>query len=758
MDRTFTAAKAQYGALQAKIINELTGNTTSYTKRDMVDAHNNNRAEFDKSTTAIESLRSKIATLNHFGRTGSPEDKFEQYIVARAASDSEDFNRIYTIENGNARFSSNAIEEVQRAFDSYLKCDGVTFVSSEFRKISAGINAQGKDPSMSFAEFARDAIAMEAKKNNEDPAKKIENAIFKHKTREELGWDDIHQQCKKKTGYGFTCYIINEYSLLNNVAHDIRWCVARDSGDSWVGGGKKWWDYYGGGPYYLICRGADIPFILMHARSHQFKGTDDQPFQTVGTVDRPSRAQIFQFAIDVLQTEAKEWDGEYEDKKFGYRDFQILKTVPQLDVIEYDFLSLLADPNCPSRLLQEAMRMEKEENVANAIVKNAQCPYKNLVKLINSKKVSISILLAISESEQLDDNLAEMILAKDSRCAYAISKNPKCSEKIMKKIIGLDTTGGILAGYLRKEYCPLDVMWKAVREDQRHLFWQNQEMYRSLLMNPATPKEILDYVISEASKVPDNDIRHQILSLCYQHPHCAKEMVAEKLKAINVLRTQYNQQHQNDTHPAQFQLSEEDKRDLEIVLKNPQCEPAILAQVTNWFYKQPDHAEILMSVAQNPSTPENSIMKIVERIRSNIDLATALVRNPNCPFAALDKATKLLDTAAGNDRQRTRLLNAILRNKNCTQDIKDALLYRKTFENIRDTIFPEDKLIPLCTDPDIDIAYIANQQLHQVYKKQIMPDGTIGPYESNKTSSVINRIARNITQQHIAFRIAKDFF
>ena len=41
MEKLFTAAKAQYGALQAKIINELTGNT-SYTKKDMKDAMENN--------------------------------------------------------------------------------------------------------------------------------------------------------------------------------------------------------------------------------------------------------------------------------------------------------------------------------------------------------------------------------------------------------------------------------------------------------------------------------------------------------------------------------------------------------------------------------------------------------------------------------------------------------------------------------------------------------------------------------------------
>lgn len=690
--------------------------------------------------------------MNHFGNTGTPNDKFEQYVVARVAGDDQDFSKVFRISNGNVKLEGDCMEQVQRGFESYLKCDNVVLVSNDFRRISAGINANGKDPSMPFDQFVTDSVAMEAKKNNEDPDKKLEKAIFKHKTREEIGWDNIDAQCQKETGYGFTCYVINEYKLLNDVAHDIHWCVARDSGDSWVGGGKKWWDYYGGGPYYLICRGSDIPYILMHARSHQFKGTDDRPFQTVGTVDRPSRAKIFQFAIDVLNKYATEWD-----KKFT-GDFAILQTVPQLDVMEYDFLSLLSDPNCPSRLLQEAMKMEKEENVANAIAHNAQCPYRNLVKMVNAKKVDTSVLLAIADSSQLDDNLAEMILAKNPNCAYVISKNPKCSEKIMNKIIGLDKTGGIMAGYLRKEYCPEEVMWKAVRDDQSHLFWKNAEMYRSLLLNPITPKEILNYVIGEASKLPDNDIKNQILSLCYQHPNCAKEMIEEKLKSISTLRAQFNQQHQNDTHPAPFELNPQDKKDLEVVLKNPQCDPQILAQVTNWFWKQPDHAEILMSVAQNPSTPENSIMKIVSRIRSNIDLATALVKNPNCPYNALEKATKLLDTATGNDKQRTRLLNAILRNRNCTQDIKDALLYRKTFENIRDTVFPEDRLIPLCTDPDEDIAYIANIQLNQVYKKQVLPDGTVAPYEKgDKKASVINRIAQNLTMQHIAMKIAKDF-
>ena len=755
MEKLFTAAKAQYGALQAKIINELTGNT-SYTKKDMKDAMENNHDEFDKSLSTINDIKKKISDLNHFGNTGTPNEKFEQYIVSRASSDDHDFAKTIKISNGKATIDSEIIEQVQRAFESYLKCDNVMLVSSEFRKISAGINSVGKDPTMPFDTFIRESIAMEAKKNNEDPSQKLEKAIFKHKTREEIGWDNIHAECKKETGYGFTCYIIDEYKLLNDVAHNLYWCVARDSGDSWLGGGKKWWDYYGGAPYYLICRGSDIPYILMHARSHQFKGTNDQPFTTVGTVDRPSRANIFKFAIDVLNKYATEWDGKFTG------DFSVLRTVPQLDVIEYDFLSLLSDPNCPSKLLQEAMKMEKEENVSSAIVKNSQCPYKNLVKLVGAKNVSTSVLLAISQSEQLDDKLAEMILAKDKSCAYYISKNPKCSEKIMKKILPMDTTGGIMAGYLRKEYCPVEVMWKAVRDDQSHKFWKNQEMYRSLLMNPSTPKEILDYVISEASNVPDNNVRNQILSLCYEHPHCAKEIIQEKLKSINSIRSQFNQMHQNEEHPPQFELNPQDKKDLETVLKNPQCDPTILAQVTNWFYKQPDHAEILMSVAQNPSTPESSIMKIVGRIRSNIDLATALIKNPNCPYAALEKATKLLDTAAGNDRQRARMLNAILRNRNCTQDIKDALLYRKTFENIRDTIFPEDKLIPLCTDQDEDIAYIANQQLKQVYKKQVLPDGTIVPYDKDKDgrerrSSVIDRIAMSITEQHIAFRIAKDF-
>lgn len=58
MERILTAAKAQYGALQAKIINSLTGNT-SYTKKDMKDAMDNNHDEFEKSVSAINEIKTK---------------------------------------------------------------------------------------------------------------------------------------------------------------------------------------------------------------------------------------------------------------------------------------------------------------------------------------------------------------------------------------------------------------------------------------------------------------------------------------------------------------------------------------------------------------------------------------------------------------------------------------------------------------------------------------------------------------------------
>lgn len=759
--KTIEAAKIQYGALQATMINKITGNT-SYTKRDMKQAMEENKEVYDDVCTKyIPVFKTKLAEHNHIGNTREPKEKYEQYIVARAAGDDADFDNLFDMDtNKKITVKEGILTELQRAFDSYFKCENAMTVATDFRNLTADINdPNGQCPRISFEDFCRKAAEMEARKNNENPNQKVENAIYRQKTREEIGWDNIHEKCKKITGYGFTCYPINEQKLLNDVAHDINWCVAKD-GHS----GLNYWKMYGGGPYYLICRGGDVPFILMHARSHQFKGVDDSPFKTTGTVDRPSRAKIFQFAIDVLNNEAKEWDGEYVDKKWGYKDFQVLKTVPELDVANYDFLSLLSDPNCPSKLLQEAMKQEKEEDVANAVAQNEQCPYRNLVKMA-TKTNSTAILVTIARNPQLDDNLAELLLQKNKNCAFAITQNPKCSQDMMKKILDSvpDPTDGMKAGYLAKDYCPVDFMWQCVNMDKGRRFLSSPMMYNALLSNPKAPKEILDYVINQVSNLPPSKMQTNILSLCYKHPNCAKEKIQEKLKALKELKEQYNKENANNPHPAPFRISPQDKADLEVVLKNPNLSDDIgdirdiLAQVTNMFYKQPDHAEILMSVAENPNTPPESINKIVGRIRQNIDLATALVKNPNCPYSALDKATKMLDSSAGNDRQRTRLLNAILRNRNCTEDIKNRLLYRKTFENIRDTIFPEKLLIPLCTDEDEDIRYIANIQLNQVYKKQVLPDGTVVPLQDNKRESSINRIATNIAIGSIAFRIASDY-
>ena len=48
---------------------------------------------------SINDIKKKISDLNHFGNTGTPNEKFEQYIVSRASSDDHDFAKIIKLKN-----------------------------------------------------------------------------------------------------------------------------------------------------------------------------------------------------------------------------------------------------------------------------------------------------------------------------------------------------------------------------------------------------------------------------------------------------------------------------------------------------------------------------------------------------------------------------------------------------------------------------------------------------------------------------------
>lgn len=240
----------------------------------------------------------------------------------------------------------------------------------------------------------------------------------------------------------------------------------------------------------------------------------------------------------------------------------------------------------------------------------------------------------------------------------------------------------------------------------------------------------------------------------------------DRLDEISEKHSEYDRKlhsHQLGEHPEPFTINERDKHSLSLILSNPQCDGKTLAEIAGWFNNRPDDAEILIAIAENPNTPAKTIMNIVKNIRINLNLAISLIKNPNCPPGALKEAAILVDKAAvrANDRTRIKLINSIIENKNCTDQIKDTILYRPTFENIRDTVFPQDKLIELCNSDDIDVAHIAKLRLEQTYHKRLLPDGTVESTTSNEKTSNVNRkmnhIVASIVSDHIAVVVAKSF-
>jgi hypothetical protein len=141
-------------------------------------------------------------------------------------------------------------------------------------------------------------------------------------------------------------------------------------------------------------------------------------------------------------------------------------------------------------------------------------------------------------------------------------------------------------------------------------------------------------------------------------------------------------------------------------------------------------------------------------------------------------SAKMLDEAQDKKKERNALMTAITNNQYCTDKMKQEILYRKTFENIRDTIFPEELLYPMVVDEDVDIAYVAREQLKKVHGKTVDEDGNIHDKDGNivfynkktegdavprkdrkKKSSmgIEDRIVASIVTGEIALRITKDF-
>lgn len=754
MERTIVA-KTQKSKFQAVFINHMLDGKTDYTPQTLKDAVEQNKPEFDKAGKVLDDLISKIINNNHVGEGNNADPKFEEYLVARCACDKDDMDLLIKKVGDNYNIDERLIERLAQSFHQYNLSDNVPACARLHNEVKKGIKADGpKDtPSMSFEDFCDKCQQMEDQRTNTNTEEKSTKLDFVRRSREEMGWDRIHKECKTIKKDGFTCYVLTDFQQLNDVAHATTWCVAHDSSHPW-GGGLGWWNKYGGGPYYLICTGDDKMYALLHPKSHQLQDPKHNTLSPSAVVDRPSKTKIFDFVKYILQNETKDWDGKYSG------DLGVLARVPTLSTIKYDFLRLITDPNCPKNDLEQAMEETDNEEIAQAVAQNNGIPYDNLVNMANSTN-STAILQSIATNSKLDDRLADILLNKGGESVvFQLAMNPKCTLNTYKKMQKIDPRRRYMIGFLRKDFCPVKIIEWYLEEDSKMEAYKNAELYRSILMNPIVPQNVLTETIKRASQLPDSLQKDEILELCYKHPNCAKQMIAQKLKSLKALKEQYNAQTQNQAHPAPFTISDKDKRDLEIVLQNPSCDPDVLAQVTNLFYKQPDHAEILMSVAKNPSTPEASILKIVERIRSNIGLAAALVSNPNCPYKALKPATELLDSASAEDTNKTRLINAIIRNKNCDEQTKAKILYRPTFENIRDNIFPESLLIPLCQSKDEDIAWIAAEQLRQVYHKEVAEDGSVMKIE-DRTASVkdvkrMDRIARSVMAGAIAFKITQD--
>lgn len=755
MEKIITA-KVKIGKLQAKIVNRLCNNETSYEPKDLATQATQEHPEaVSKSNELVKKLLDSIKEHNHFGNTQQESQQFEAYIVKRSEESDDDFDLIFTDDNGSLKLCLDSVfEELQSCWEWMLEAKDES--QPEVKRLYKAIDTGTRNWSIGFNDFRTKSNQMHELQHGITESDKS-NAVAVQKSREELGWEVLKRDCRFMSKWGFTCYKITEFEQINNTCHKSPWCV------TWDNGGRHYFYEYDSQrpPYYLITIGDEKPYALLNPSSHQFKSywDDYHPFKPEGKVDRPSKTKIFEFANEILD-KCTEFDGKY------IRDFSVLKNPVKVELDDINFIDIIADENCPQDTLDEAIRNTSDENIKNALARNSNIPYDNLVQMAQSPSSSRAVLQTIGTSPKLTDELANMLLDRDKSCCITIALNPKCSESVMKRIINgkYDKTGAAYAGLLRKDYCKQEYIDYFVKKDKSEMLYENAEMYSSLLQNPKTDEETLKYVIDRAKKLQDSQKKEDILSLCYRHPNLSQQMIQEKMQSLQKLKSEYDTMlhaHQLGQHPEPFKISEKDKKDLAQILANPKCDEKILAQVTNMFYDRPDDAEILISVAENPSTPAKSIEKIVKRIRKNLNLALALIKNPNCPPGALEPAAILVDQVSEHKDSRTRikLINAIIKNKGCTDSIRNKILFRPTFENIRDTLFPEDLLIPLCKSDDIDIAYIAALRLKQAYGKKVLPDGTVVNVDKNSVEASdknkFNRIVASVVTDQIALKIAK---
>lgn len=717
---------------------------------------------------------------NTFGVTGNPIDEFAKYVWTRVSENKEDFDLMFDKGLNGIEIKRNTLLAIQVA--TYQVIDlKETSQDNGIKNAAKALYTSFANCSISFTDFAEKAHALNERENKNNNKNLVPSAnsqmqdadqSYRQTSSNEVGWEKLKKDCLYDRKYGFTVYEINDQEDLAAVADGEGWCVAH-KGNS---GKTMFYDCYHGGPYFLICLGDEKPYILMHPKSHQFKTPhNSSPFSGQNKADRPSRAKIFEYAKQILEdTKGRSgWDGQYSG------DFVKLQNPEELEVLDYDFTQIIANANCPKDTLEKAVQ-STDENIIINVVKNEKIPYDNLVKLAESVNptTQIDILNTIAMSSQLDDNLANLLLKKNRYTSINIAKNDKCSVAIMKKIITgkYDPSGTAMIAFLGKPYCTEKILEKYIENNK---FYQNEEMYRSLLTNPKLTPKMIQTVMDKVEKMPEGSTKINIQALCYKHPNLPVSYLKESISKVDRLKKEYEEIHKNEEHPTPFNLSGEEEKNLEMVLRNPKCSPDMLAQVTNMFFKQADQARILVAVAENPSTPERSLLKIAERVRKNIDLAVALVNNRNCPFNALMASAKVLDEAQDKKKDRSALLNAIMKNQYCTDKLKEEVLYRKTFENIRDTIFPEELLYPLVIDEDMDIAHVARQQLLKVHHKTVDENGNIIDENGNivyrnkasnalpaqdatseKTSSKrnkYNRIVASVIESEIALRITREF-
>lgn len=751
-------AKVKVGKLQSAIVNALCDNATSYEPKDLATTALSERPEeVKKSNDLIKKLMDKIKYYNHFGEMQTDNQQFEAYIVKRAESSPNDFGILFRGAGKNMKLCQDSIfSELQSCWEWMLGAKDSQ--QPDVKKIYDEIDKGTRNWSVGYEDFRTKSNRMHELQHGVTEDDKEEAGKIK-KSREEAGWDVLKKDCVFMKEYGFTCYKITEFSQINNVAHKSPWCV------TWDSGGENYFYRFGSQkpPYYLITVGDEQLYALLNPSSHQFKSfwDDYNPFQIKGKVDRPSKTKIFDFANDILK-KASDFDGKYEG------DLSVLQNPVEIELDTINFVDLLASRNCPEDQMEEAIENTSNEEMVSAITRNPNCPYENLMMLANSQSTERSVLQAIGASPKLDDDLAKVLLDRDRSTSRTIALNQKCSEATMKRIINgkYDNTGSAFAGLLRQDYCKKEYVDYFVKQDKSNLLYKNAEMYRSLLLNQKTDKETLEYVIQKTNTLQDSQKKNEIIALCYKHPNIGTKVVRDRLDEISEKHSEYDRKlhsHQLGEHPGPFTIDEQEKHALSLILSNPQCDGKTLAEIASWFNNRPDDAEILIAIAENPNTPAKTIMNIVKNIRTNLNLALALIKNPNCPPGALKEAAILVDKAAvrANDRTRIKLINSIIENKNCTDQIKDMILYRPTFENIRDTVFPQDKLIELCKSDDIDIAHIAKLRLEQTYHKKLLPDGTVESTNSNeKKSSVkykMNHIVASIVSDHVAVKIAKSF-